>query len=137
MSFNRNRTPEKHASSPEEGQMLVTDQDQFPPSLQVMGVHEAGARPIPLETLAGEEVESNPWLAQVQPQHRADALLILRDQPQAFESYIRLCYLPDPPENILNHFDATFFGTYEKLEHWAEDYFDMMGRRRSSPEAQR
>lgn len=127
MSFSRSHRAGFRAGQSEESRILVSNQDDFPPSLQVMDVHETRAHPSPTETLASEEVESNPWLEQVQPQHRSDALLILRDQPQAFESYIRLCYLPDPPENILTHFDAVFLGSYAKVEHWAEDYFDMMG----------
>lgn len=127
MSFNRSHGKEFHVGAPEEDNILVANQDDFPPDLRTMGNPELEVEPTKPEGLHGLEAASTPWLEKVQLRHRADALLILRDQPQAFESYIRLCYLPAQPENILEHFDATFLGSYERLEHWAEDYFDMVG----------
>ncbi|MGP5508163.1 hypothetical protein ACTXMG_11995 [Corynebacterium flavescens] len=115
------------------------NRNRNPNEVMVTGQANLRFRPSSLERLAlpnhvDSDETANPtpdqaraWLENVRPEHLSEAKLILEDNPTAFGPYLKACYLPDQPEDITAHFDSSYLGSYQTIDHWAEDFFELIG----------
>lgn len=76
--------------------------------------------------------DNEPWLDQLEPQHRNDALALYQLYGEAFSEYLKEIY-PDISSDLDStttleaDFTANYIGSYDSLEDWAEEFAEAQG----------